>query len=634
MPETARPLILSVDDNAPARYARRRILQNAGYEVLDAANGQEALELLARRPQLVILDVGLPDIDGLEVCRRIKANPETAPIMVLQVSASFVKGSDQTRALEGGADNFVIEPVEPEVLVATVNALLRIRHAEDAVQRAAQEWAATFQAINEGVALLDMDGRIQRCNRAFAEFLGRPVESIEARSWDELLAEIAGDDRRSDASSIGTLEPRSSFLVGERWVQVGTAAFTGPAGSGGRRVLVLTDVTDHMKALTAAEDANRLKDEFLAVLSHELRTPLNAIVGWAKLLQMGQLGEAETTKALQTISRNAEAQNQLISDILDVSCIVAGKLRLEIAPMDLATVIDAAVDTVRPSALAKNIRVETAFDPGARRIHGDPGRLQQVVWNLVSNAIKFAPSGGQVVIRLLSEGADVLLVIEDNGPGVKPEFLPYAFDRFRQADSSSSRPKGGLGLGLAIVKHIVDLHSGSVNVQNVPEGHGARFTVRLPRESRAIPLAGAARAVRPATEESTRQSDGLRGVRVLVVDDEEDARSLVLTVLQQRGADVLTAASALEALPILERERPDVLLCDIEMAGDDGYVLLRRVRALPAARGGATPAIALTSYSSAADVATAQEAGFQAHVAKPVRPADLVGVVTSLARTR
>jgi signal transduction histidine kinase len=630
MANEGRPLVLSVDDDAGSLYARNRILRNAGYDVIDAANGRQALALLARKPDVVILDVGLPDIDGFQVCRAIKANPETSSISVLQVSASFVKGSDRTRALEGGADNFIVEPVEPEVLVATVNSLLRIRRAEEAARQAAEEWVATFDAISEGVALVDEGTRVQRCNQAFARVLNTPVAELVTRSWPELLAAAVSEERRIDTSSLGTGEPRASYCIAGRWLQVGTIAL-----GGSRAVVVLTDVTDHMRALKAAEDTNRLKDEFLAVLSHELRTPLNAIVGWAQLLQMGQLGAPETAKALQIINRNAQSQNQIISDILDVSSIIAGKLRLEVQEMDLRDVVDAALDTVKPSALAKGVRIHAALDAVAGAMDGDPGRLQQVAWNILSNAIKYAPPNGNVRVRLTAAGADVLLIVEDDGPGVKPEFLPYVFDRFRQADSSSSRPKGGLGLGLAIVKHIVDLHGGSVAVENArPEVTGAVFTVRLPRASRSISAPAGTRAVEVPAAGMAPTGPRLAGVRVLVVDDEADARDLVCTVLQGAGADVLTAAAAVEALPILERDRPDVLVCDIEMAGEDGLDFVRRLRTIPKDRGGATPAVALTAYARPEDAVAALGAGFQMHLAKPVKPAELMRVVEMLARGR
>jgi len=631
--------VLNVDDDAAARYARHQLLENAGFDVHDATTGGEALDALrSLRPQLVILDVGLPDLDGYEVCRRIKAHPETSNIAVLQVSASFVKGSNRTRALVSGADNFIVEPVEPEVLIATVDAMLRVRSAEEAARRSAQEWLATVEAINQGVALLDSAGRVVRCNAAFSRLLGRPAEAAAGEcplvgdSWPEILRKLAEE---TPEVSVATLrDARFPLRVGERYVQVHTSPLTAsnsyPTGS----VVVLTDVTEHMRALKAAEEASRLKDDFLAVLSHELRTPLNAIVGWAYLLERGGLDPAATTKAMETIARNAHLQNRLISDILDVSRVIAGKLRLDVAPVNLAAAVEMAIETARPDAVAKGVRLEPNLGPNPDSFWGDGSRLQQIVGNLVSNAIKFAPEGGRVDVRLRAEESGIVIEVEDDGPGIAPEFLPYVFERFRQADSSSTRPSGGLGLGLAIVRHLVELHGGVVEAANRTPGPGALFTVRLPLRGLAPSTPHGKSAVVEASLAdlpASLSADSLRGVRVLVVDDEEDARDLVATVLRRAGADVVTAASAAEALPAFEREQPDVLLSDLDMPIEDGYALIRKVRALPDPRGMATPAAALTAYASREDQKRAREAGFQVHLPKPVQPRELIAVIAALA---
>ena len=631
MPNGARPVILSVDDDAATRYSRRRLLTNAGFEVIDAGNGQEALARLADRvPDLVILDVGLPDIDGYEVCRRIKGNPATALVLVVQVSASFTKSADRTRALEGGADSFIVEPADPDVLIATVNALLRLRRAEEALKQSAREWSATFDSINEGVVLLDAFSNVLRFNRAFTQLTGLGPDEVRGRTWPEVLAVLSQEDARVDASSVGGTSTRASFRRNDRWIQVGTIPMTeGPPGAD--RVMVLTDVSDHVRALSAAEDANRLKDEFLAVLSHELRTPLNAIVGWAHLLQSGSLDATASARAYQTITRNAQVQNQLISDILDVSRIVAGKLRLERETMPPSAAVEAALETVRPSAMAKRVKLVAEIDRSAGPVLGDSARLEQVAWNLLSNAIKFSPEDATVVVRLQQSGDTVELVVEDEGPGVKPDFLPYVFDRFRQADSSSSRPKGGLGLGLAIGRHLVELHGGTIHAANRSDRSGATFSVRIPRRDDFGAVPGAAFV--PESSALAEQGPSLAGVRVLVVDDEEDTRELLTMTLERHGAEVLTAASAFEALPVLERERPDVLLSDLEMPGEDGYELIRKVRALGPQRGGRTPAAALTAYARPEDRERVFKAGFQMHLAKPTRPLDIVSAVASLMET-
>jgi signal transduction histidine kinase/CheY-like chemotaxis protein len=376
-------------------------------------------------------------------------------------------------------------------------------------------------------------------------------------------------------------------------------------------------------------ESSRLKDEFLATLSHELRTPLNAIVGWSRLLMDGHLSEQDASRAVETIHRNAAAQNQLIADMLDVSRIVSGKLRLDLREVDPAAVIGAAVDTVLPAAHGKGIALQTVIDPAAGPITGDPDRLQQVVWNLLANAIKFTPRGGRVLLRLEKLGSHIAITVEDNGPGVDPEFLPYVFDRFRQADSSSTRRQGGLGLGLAIVRHLVELHGGTAHAEN-RAGGGAIFTIQLPRRAVA--------AGRPAAERHPAEPGpapgsaiSLEGVTVLAVDDKLDSLELVSAALVRRGAHVFTSLSAEQALDMLRRERPDVVLADIEMPGQDGLAFIRKVRALPPGEGGRVPAAALTAYASSNDRTKVLLAGFDMHVPKPAQPDELAAVVARLA---
>ena len=376
-------------------------------------------------------------------------------------------------------------------------------------------------------------------------------------------------------------------------------------------------------------ESSRLKDEFLATLSHELRTPLNAIVGWSRLLMDGQLSETESARAVETIHRNAAAQNQLIADMLDVSRIVSGKLRLDLREVDPAAVIGAAVDTVLPAAHAKGIALQTVLDPGAGPITGDPDRLQQVVWNLLANAIKFTPRGGRVLLRLEKPDSVVAITVEDNGPGVDPEFLPFVFDRFRQADSSSTRRQGGLGLGLAIVRHLVELHGGTVHADN-RDGGGAIFTIHLPR--RAVSARATSAERHPAQDAAApAPAISLEGVTVLTVDDKQESLDLVSAVLERRGAHVFTALSAAQGLDMVKRERPDVVLADIEMPGQDGLTFIRKVRSLPPGEGGRIPAAALTAYASSSDRTQALLAGFDMHLPKPVQPDELAAVVARLA---
>ena len=389
------------------------------------------------------------------------------------------------------------------------------------------------------------------------------------------------------------------------------------------------------KAHSEAATANRLKDEFLATVSHELRTPLSAILGWARMLDTGQLDDESRNKAVETIVRNAVAQGQIIEDILDVSRIITGKLRLEISPVDIGRIVADAVDSVRPTAEAKGVRLQKVLDTRGNIIRGDSHRLQQIMWNLLSNAIKFTPKGGRVQVTISRIDSRVEIVVNDTGQGIKREFLPYVFDRFRQSDSSTVRTHGGLGLGLAIVRHLTELHGGAVSALSPGEGQGATFTVQLPlaimhEEKRLeapptplLPPIGVRMPAAPGAD--------LKGVRVLVVDDEADARQLLKAVLERSGADLRIAASSKEALDILNEWRPDVLVSDIGMPGDDGYELIRQVRSRSHNEGGGIPAAALTAYATAEDRLRVLTAGFQIHVAKPVEPLELIAVVASLA---
>ena len=387
-----------------------------------------------------------------------------------------------------------------------------------------------------------------------------------------------------------------------------------------------------LDARRIAEEATRAKDEFLAVVSHELRTPLTAVLGWARLLKSGRLDAETTRRAVDAIERNAEAQATLIGDILDFGRIISGKLRLDVAPLQPVLVVDAALDVVKPGADAKGIRIATALDAAAGPVSGDASRLQQVLWNLLSNAVKFTPRGGRVHVTLSRSNSSVQIVVSDTGEGIDPGFLPYVFERFRQADHSPGREHGGLGLGLAITRHIVELHGGTIRAQSAGPGRGASFTVCLPvLLAHDAPLAEPAPSRRVAQPE--RASPRLAGLHVLVVEDERDARELLATIVADAGGRATVVASAADALQAIGRERPDLVLSDIEMPGEDGYALMQAIRALPPREGGGLPAIALTAQAKSADRLKALSAGFQVHLSKPVDPDELVVAIANLART-
>jgi signal transduction histidine kinase/CheY-like chemotaxis protein len=396
------------------------------------------------------------------------------------------------------------------------------------------------------------------------------------------------------------------------------------------------EAEDARRARGAAEEASRVKDEFLGTLSHELRTPLNAILGWAHMLRDPDLPDDRRRNAVETILRNAQSQEQLISDILEVQRIMAGKLRLEFRSVDLSAIVRAAADTVQPSAEAKRIKLQLLLDLNVTPIWGDPDRLQQVTWNLLSNAIKFTPPAGLVRVRLEQTDHDCEMVVEDNGPGIAPEFIPHVFERFRQADSSSTRVHKGLGLGLAITRNLIEMHGGSIEASNTtaPDRTGAVFTVRLPRHRGARTAAAQDVDFDAASGNAppwVAQGPSLRGIEVLVVDDDADARELIGTILTQYGADVSVVASADEGMRALRSHLPDVVVTDIEMPQQDGYTFIRQIRGLSPQAGGRLPAAALTAYASASDRMKVLQAGFNMHVPKPVQPAELATIVASLA---
>jgi PAS domain S-box-containing protein len=386
-------------------------------------------------------------------------------------------------------------------------------------------------------------------------------------------------------------------------------------------------------ARASAEASNRLKDEFLATLSHELRTPLTAVLGWLSLLRSGKLDNATREQALATIERNANVQAQLIEDILDVSRIITGQLRLNVRPFDLSSVIDATIASMRPAAEAKQIQIETKIDQQASLAWGDSSRLQQVIWNLLSNAVKFTPRDGRITVRLERNASHTRIVVSDTGQGIGPDFLPYVFDRFRQADSTTTRTHSGLGLGLAIVRHLIEMHGGHVRAESEGAGRGATFTLELPVREVQVGMEEEVLAYQAGGDTAEFDSPAsLTGISILVVDDEADARALLRKILEQCGARVTTASSTVEALAALEHARPDVLVSDIGMPNEDGYDLIRKVRALEKERGDRLPAVALTAYVGEDDRRRALSAGFHAHLAKPVELIKLATLVESLAR--
>ncbi|MEP1062557.1 PAS domain S-box protein [Stenomitos frigidus AS-A4] len=523
-----------------------------------------------------------------------------------------------------------------------------LRTQQLALQKSEARFSRLVEANLIGVLLAGPNGTILEANDAFLKMVGYTREDLHkgVLNWSEMTPPeyVQQDQQVLQALAItGSCTPFEKEYFrkdGSRLpILLGAARLENDALAWVCFVLDLTESKQTEALLRqqaeALARANRLKDEFLATVSHELRTPLNAMLGWATLLRGKQLDEATQQRALETIERNARAQNQLIDDLLDVSRIITGKLRLDVRPVVLVSVLEAALDSIRPAAEAKSLRLQSLLDPAAGPISGDPDRLQQVFWNLLSNAVKFTPKGGRIQLRLERINSHVEITVSDTGQGISPEFLPYVFERLQQADSTTTRTHGGLGLGLAIVRHLVELHGGHVQVASAGEGQGTTFMVTLPITIfRPEPTAHA--RVHPTVSDTVPVLDApsLAGLKVLIVDDEADARALLATLLRQSGAAVTVVTSAREALATLTQstleQRPDLLVSDIGMPEEDGYMLMRQVRALTPAQGGKMPAIALTAYARTEDRIKALAAGFQAHVPKPVEPAEFIAVVVNL----
>ena len=518
----SRARILIVDDLAEKLLVYSSLLCDIDAEIVQASSGTEALKrVLEGSFAVILLDVNMPDMDGLETATLIRGhrNGRHTPIIFI---TSYADEVQTARGYELGAVDYIMTPVVAPVLRTKVKVFVDLYEANAALARANQ----------------DLESRV--------------------------------------------------------------------------------------KARTAElEQLSRLKDEFLATMSHELRTPLNAIFGWVTLLRTRRLDGPTQERALETIERNARAQKRLIEDLLDVSRIVTGKVALEIVTVEPRRVVEAALETMQPAAQAKGIHIVPLLDTAAGTVRGDFARLQQVMCNLLSNAIKFTPSGGRVEVCLARRNDEAEITVSDSGQGIKPEFLPLVFDRFRQEDGSISRRHGGLGLGLAIVRHLVELHAGSVEAYSDGEGKGSRFLVRLPTRVTAP-------NTKPEEPALNTAPTMLSGVRLLVVDDEAGARELIANVLRGYGADVSLADSGQTALTKLFELRPDVLVADLGMPDMDGYALIEQVRALDPDFGGQTPAIAVTGYASPLDRLRALQAGYQNHVAKPVEPHELAIVIASL----
>jgi len=649
------PTVLNVDDNEPALYAKTRILRRAGFQVLEAPDGATALRLVAQAmPQLVLLDVQLPDVSGLEVCRRIKSDPATRRIPVLHISATHVSETDQQVGMESGAEIYLVEPLAPEELITVVRTLLRLRQTE--VGLAASEERLRLATESAGFGTCDIDLRTGNAvfSAAMFDILGLPVAPGLANmsGWidrihpDDLRATIAAFEAARDANTHFRHEHRivRAGDGDERWLAPTGLFHPDEAGRRTRFIGVMLDVTERRRAdvernallaresaaRTAAEDAARIKDQFLATLSHELRTPMSAVLGWLHLLKSGRLSSAQKAQALETIERNARLQNQLINDLLDVSRIITGRLRLERDHVYPSVVVDAAIEGVRPQADARAIRIRANLPSTPVTVFGDPMRLQQVVSNLLVNAIKFSHDGAAIEVSMRLRDGTIEIEIADEGEGIAADMLPLIFERFRQADGSITRRHGGMGLGLAIARHILDLHGGTIAARSDGRGRGATFTMTLPAEFERVQSSDDA-----GNEGDAHPENRLAGLHVLAVDDDANALSMLASMLELGGARVTTEQTASAALATFAANADiAIVLSDIGMPVQDGYELATRLRREHAARMTTTRAIAVSGYARDEDHARALRAGFDAHIAKPFGMNALFDLIVRLVRER
>jgi len=568
------------------------------------------------------------------------------------VDSPVTEVNDVGRALSDAAALLRQRSLEREQALAAARASEeQLRFALEAARVGAWDWEVARGTVTWSAMLETWSAMLE-------EIHGVPPGGFGG-TFEEYQKEIHPDDRERVLRALGTaldggqdhdVEYRIVRPDGSvRWVHGRGRVFRDASGRPVRMSGVCFDVTARKRAdeerarlleleqaaREEAERVNRAKDEFLATLSHELRTPLNALMGWARLLRSPNVDEATAARAIEVIERNTRVQAQLVGDLLDVSRIITGKLRLDIGPVSLPAVIDAAIDAVRAAADARQITITTSLDPALGTLHGDADRLQQIVWNLLSNAVKFTPPGGRARVEVTRNGEHVEIAVSDSGKGIEPGFLPYVFDRFRQADSTTTRSHGGLGLGLAIVRHLAELHGGTVSASSPGPGLGSTFVVRLPMTPA---LAGDAPAAagEPRNGEAAELDPlpALDGTRILLVEDEDDTREVLANVLERCGAHVTAVASAAEALMTFDLAQPDVLVSDIGMPGEDGYALIRKIRARHGDSRAWVPAVALTAYARREDRDDALAAGFQLHVPKPVEPAELARSVAALAGRR
>jgi PAS domain S-box-containing protein len=681
--------VLLVDDHPENLIALEAILGGLGQNLVRANSGEEALRCLLHQDfAVILLDVQMPNMDGFEAASLIRQRPRSRSTPIIFLTAFNTDDNLMVRGYALGAVDYLFKPINPAILTSKVNVFVELFRKTAEIERQANQLALVnselkrseerFRLLSRcspiGIFLMDTVGQYTYANPSCQAICGFTVQENWQTDWtnsihtderEQVLRNWSDCIRQGQAYSE---EFRIETLGATKWVHVRTSPMLSDWGELLGHVGTIEDITDRKQsevtrdqiireqaARQQAEAANRMKDEFLAIVSHELRTPLNSILGWSQLLQNRNLDASTTSRALKIIERNARSQAQLIEDILDVSQIIRGKLRLTMQPVSLIPVLESLIETMRPSANDKQIQILTEFNPDIDKIYGDAERIKQIIWNLLSNAIKFTPDQGKVTVRLTcvngAESANqhrtrtsmlpfyeaqsdaasettgttgyAQIQVVDTGIGIDAEFLPYVFDRFRQADSTTTRSYNGLGLGLAIVYHLVEQHQGMIWAASEGEGKGATFTLNLPLLTNSMLSA-------PPDADRLNHSNimpSLHAVQVLVVEDHEDTREFITTVLQQFGAEVMAVSSVPEAIRYLEQTCPDVLVSDIGMPMEDGYELIHQVRNRESDHKTHIPAIALTAYVRTEDQSKALDAGFETHLSKPVEAETLVKVV-------
>jgi PAS domain S-box-containing protein len=668
--------VLVVNDDPIGRYTTVRQLHAAGFPTVEAATGAEALRIADQGLSAVVLDIHLPDIDGFELCQRLRAQVSTFRLPVIHLTAAYLTDEDKVRGLDAGADAYLTHPVEPAVLVSTIQALVRTRTAEDAMRRSEAKFRAVYAQAPGGICLLKAgDGTVLDANPAMLALLGLQPDEGEA-VIGRPLTDFVGDADRAAALAFVTalgsdglhaefrLRSHDGAQVPVQWtasapIEPGVCMAMAADISQQRRLArQRQELLDRERSARGeAEALSRMKDDLIAVLSHELRTPLNAIMGWTHVLQRHSPPEL-LVKGLAAIDRNVSIQARMITDILDMSRLNVGKLPLTRERVEAGEVLRTAVAAIQHTLDESGHRIELDLLDESTVLLADSGRLQQVVWNLMGNAAKFSPRGSAITLAMHAQDAGVVVEVRDQGQGIAPEFLPHVFDRFTQSDAASSRQHGGLGLGLAIVKSLVEAHGGWVDVHSEGRGRGAAIRFWLPGEDAAPSVLDADTAsggltaygaLSPSGTSGASETAGgsgtpgvagpgagdppaipLTGLRVLVVEDDVDAAAMLKLILEDRGIRAAVVHGADDALRALADGAFDLLVSDIGLPGRDGYELIRDIRALEVP-GERLPAIALTAFSRDVDRQQALQAGFDAHLPKPLKPQLLMRLVEQLA---